>query len=67
MSCTGSRRRFGSRAKAFKLVDKDRMLVRFYLPLKPPDPDEHVWCVIRKLTGKIRVAQSHPVSPAGVA
>src|SRR5919197_1437286 len=28
----------GSRAKAFKLVEKDHKLVRFYLPLKPPDP-----------------------------
>src|SRR5438046_911148 len=43
----------GSRAKAFKLVEKDRKLVRFYLPLKPQDPGEPVWAVIRKLTGKI--------------
>src|SRR5918996_612709 len=33
----------GSRAKAFKLVEKDHKLVRFYLPLKPEDPDEPVW------------------------
>ncbi len=43
----------GARAKAFKLVEKDRKLVRFYLPLKPADPEEPVWSVIRKLTGKI--------------
>ncbi len=43
----------GSRAKAFKLVEKDHKLVRFYLPLKPADPDEAVWSVIRKATGKI--------------
>jgi type I restriction enzyme M protein len=43
----------GSRAKAFKLVEKDHKLVRFYLPLKPPDPGDAVWSVIRKLTGKI--------------
>lgn len=43
----------GSRAKAFKLVEKDHKLVRFYLPLKPEKPDEAVWSVIRKLTGKI--------------
>jgi len=43
----------GSRAKAFKLVEKDHKLVRFYLPLKPQDPGEPVWSVIRKLTGKI--------------
>src|ERR1700722_5843394 len=28
----------GSRAKAFKLVEKDHKLVRFYLPLKPNNP-----------------------------
>src|SRR5947209_1095053 len=43
----------GSRTKAFKLVEKDRKLVRFYLPLKPEDPGQPVWSVIRKLTGKI--------------
>src|SRR5215210_1893236 len=30
----------GSRAKAFNLVEKDHKLVRFYLPLKPKDPDD---------------------------
>src|SRR5262249_7479931 len=44
----------GSRAKAFRLVENDHKLVRFYLPLKPQDPDQPVWSVIRKLTGKIR-------------
>src|SRR3954470_1819425 len=43
----------GSRAKAFQLVERDRKLVRFYLPLKPKDPQEPVWSVVRKLTGKI--------------
>jgi exonuclease III len=43
----------GSRVKAFKLVEKDHKLVRFYLPLKPENPDDAVWSVIRKLTGKI--------------
>jgi type I restriction enzyme M protein len=43
----------GSRAKAFKLVEKDHKLVRFYLPLKPANRDDAVWSVIRKLTGKI--------------
>src|SRR5947209_6359148 len=43
----------GSRAKAFKLVEKDRKLVRFYLPLKPNDLNDPVWSVIRKLSGKI--------------
>ena len=43
----------GSRAKAFKLVKHDKKLVRFYLPLKPDNPDEPVWSVIRKLSDKI--------------
>jgi len=43
----------GSRAKAFKLVERDHKLVRFYLPLKPSNLDDAVWSVIRKLTGKI--------------
>lgn len=43
----------GSRAKAFKLVKHDKKLVRFYLPLKPADPDEPIWTVIRKLAEKI--------------
>lgn len=43
----------GSRAKAFKLVKHDKKLVRFYLPLKPENPDEPVWSVIRKLSDKI--------------
>src|SRR5262249_28085117 len=43
----------GSRAKALKLVEKDHTLVRFSLPLRPQDPDESIWSVIRKLTGRI--------------
>jgi type I restriction enzyme M protein len=43
----------GSRSKAFKLVEKDHKLVRFYLPIKPNDPSEPVWSVIRKLASKI--------------
>src|SRR5205809_7246191 len=43
----------GSRARAFKLVEKDHKLVRLYLPLQPQDPGETVWSVIRKRTGKI--------------
>ena len=39
--------------KAFKLVEKDHKLVRFYLPLKSQNADEPVWSVTRKLTGKI--------------
>lgn len=43
----------GSREKAFKLVERDPKLVRFYLPLKPDNPDEPVWSVIRKLSDNI--------------
>jgi type I restriction enzyme M protein len=43
----------GGRAKAFKLVERDKKLVRFYIPLKPSNPDEPVWTAIRKLSDKI--------------
>ncbi|MGP1679270.1 MAG: N-6 DNA methylase [Burkholderiales bacterium] len=43
----------GSRAKAFKLVKRDKKLVRFYLPLQPANPDDAVWSVIRTLAAKI--------------
>jgi type I restriction enzyme M protein len=43
----------GSRAKAFKLVDNDHKLVRFYLPLRPDNLDDPVWTPIRRLTDKI--------------
>src|SRR6185503_5955826 len=43
----------GSRAKAFKLVKRDKKLVRFYLPLEPQNPDDPIWSVIRTLSTKI--------------
>jgi type I restriction enzyme M protein len=43
----------GSRAKAFQLVALDHKLVRFYLPLKPEDPEQPVWSVIRQLADRI--------------
>ena len=43
----------GSRAKAFKLVERDKKLVRFYIPFRPENMEEPVWSVIRKLTDKI--------------
>ncbi|MCG3110991.1 MAG: type I restriction-modification system subunit M [Candidatus Manganitrophus sp. SB1] len=43
----------GSRAKAFKLVKRDKKLVRFYLPLEPKNPDDAVWSIIRTLSDKI--------------
>ena len=35
------------------MVERDPKLVRFYLPLKPQNPDDPVWSVIRKLSDKI--------------
>jgi len=43
----------GGHAKAFKLVKRDKKLVRFYIPLEPADADEPVWSAIRKLADKI--------------
>lgn len=43
----------GTRAKAFKLVRHDKQLVRFHLPLEPENPEQPVWSVIRKLSGRI--------------
>ncbi len=43
----------GSREKAFKLVEHDKKLVRFYIPLKSKNAEEPVWTAIRKLTAKI--------------
>ncbi|NQE54171.1 hypothetical protein C5S29_11310 [ANME-1 cluster archaeon GoMg3.2] len=43
-----------SRTKALQLVDHDKKLVRFYLPIKPKDPEnERTWDVIRTLSDKI--------------
>ena len=43
----------GSREKTFKLVKRDKKLVRFYLPLESKNPDDAVWSVIRTLSDKI--------------
>lgn len=43
----------GSRGKAFQLVQLDHKLVRFYLPLRPEDPEQPVWSVIRQLADRI--------------
>lgn len=43
-----------SRSKALQLVDRDKSLVRFYLPIRPKDPEkETIWDVIRTLSDKI--------------
>src|SRR5512135_852197 len=43
----------GGRAKAFKLVARDKKLVRFYIPLQPVNADEPVWSIIRTLADQI--------------
>lgn len=42
-----------SKEKALKLIDKDRKLIRFYIPLRPDNIDNPTWSVIRKLSSKI--------------
>ena len=46
-------KKVGGRAKAFKLVKRDKKLVRFFIPLEPADAEEPVWSLIRKLADKI--------------
>jgi len=43
-----------SRSKALQLVERDKSLVRFYLPIRPKDPENQTtWDVIRTLSDKI--------------
>jgi type I restriction enzyme M protein len=47
-------RKVKTRMKALQLVERDRSLVRFYMPVKPKDPEkETTWDVIRTLNDKI--------------
>jgi len=42
------------RSKALQLVERDKTLVRFYIPVKPKNPEtEKTWDVIRTLSDKI--------------
>lgn len=44
----------GSRTKALKLIEKDKKVVRFYLPLRAKDPEkDDTWSAIRTLTSKV--------------
>src|SRR6187551_1635945 len=43
----------GSREKAFGMVERDKKLVRFYLPFKPADPKQPVWSLIRTISEQI--------------
>lgn len=45
--------KLGSKEKTLKLIDKDRKLIRFYIPLRPENIEEPTWSVIRKLSTKI--------------
>ncbi|HRU68125.1 MAG TPA: class I SAM-dependent DNA methyltransferase, partial [Bacteroidia bacterium] len=43
-----------NRTKALQLVERDKSLVRFYMPIRPKDPEkESTWDVIRTLSDKI--------------
>jgi len=43
-----------SRTKALQLVERDKSIVRFYIPIKPKYPEkERSWDVVRKLSDKI--------------
>jgi len=44
----------GSRAKALQLIEKDKSLVRFYLPIRPKDVEKDAtWSGIRTLSDRI--------------
>lgn len=45
--------KIGSKEKAFKLIEKDRKLIRFYIPFRPGNIEDPTWSVIRKLSTKI--------------
>lgn len=45
--------KIGDKRKALKLIEKDRKLIRFYIPLRPDNHEDATWSVIRKLSAKI--------------
>lgn len=45
--------KIGSKEKAYKLIAKDRKLIRFYIPLRPDSIEKPTWSVIRELSNKI--------------
>lgn len=45
--------KIGSIEKAYKLIEKDRKLIRFYIPFRPENIKGSTWSVIRKLSTKI--------------
>ncbi|MDW7727914.1 MAG: hypothetical protein SCH70_12540 [Candidatus Methanoperedens sp.] len=51
-----------SRTKALQLVELDKSIVRFYLPIKTKDPEkERTWYVIRTLS-EIKSDSNLPIS-----
>lgn len=45
--------KIGGKEKTLKLIEKDRKLIRFYIPLRPENIEDATWSVIRKLSTKI--------------
>jgi len=46
-------KKFGSKEKAYKLIEKERKIIRFYIPFRPDDISKPTWSVIRELSTKI--------------
>lgn len=42
-----------SKEKAYKAIEKDRKLTRFFIPFRPENIEDSTWSVIRKLSTKI--------------
>ncbi|GAB4290938.1 MAG: class I SAM-dependent DNA methyltransferase [Ignavibacteriaceae bacterium] len=45
--------KLNSKEKAYKAIEKDRKLTRFYIPFRPDNIEDSTWSVIRKLSTKI--------------
>jgi type I restriction enzyme M protein len=45
--------KLNSKEKAYKAIEKDRKLTRFYIPFRPENIEDSTWSVIRKLSTKI--------------
>ena len=45
--------KLNSKDKAYKAIEKDRKLTRFYIPFRPENIEDPTWSVIRKLSSKI--------------
>lgn len=47
-------KKVGTKTKALNLIEKDKKIVRFYLPMRPANIEtEDTWSVVRKLADKI--------------